>query len=174
MTVEPIEAPAGMMVQWAPFPTILLDLVRAYRYKPGWSFTLHDITRDQAPTPPDVHWSKGAPLAGGLTFTITTHHQNAYPPHEVRPTNHHFVVPAATFNRDSWQRWILQRCLDVDLHEAAEWGAYDYPDTADERPFAPTHGPGDDPYRVVQYATDLQRRTAFTGKVNEPRFDQPV
>jgi hypothetical protein len=35
-----------------------------------------------------------------------------------------------------------------------------------ERPFAPTHGPGDDPYVIHDYASDTQRRTAFTGKVN--------
>ncbi len=35
-----------------------------------------------------------------------------------------------------------------------------------DRPFAPTHGPGDDPYVIHEYGSDLQRRTAFTGRVN--------
>jgi hypothetical protein len=33
------------------------------------------------------------------------------------------------------------------------------------RPFAPTHGPGDDPYVVHEYADETQRRTRFTGEL---------
>lgn len=161
MTIKPIEAPEGMMVQWAPFPDVLAELVEALVYKPGWSFQLYDTTRDREPTEDGVPWWKGEPLAGGLTFVVTTRHANAYRD-EPRPTDHLFPVPAATFNCAAWDRWIHDRLLDVDLHEAGEWhqdGAF--------RPFAPTHGPGDNPYVIVQYATDEQRRTSFTGDLNQ-------
>jgi hypothetical protein len=163
------------------------------RYREGWSFELKDIERDHA----DVH--SGA--AGGLTFIgITGDYGGLY---------FYFPVPAATFNRASWLRWLFDRILDVERHEAMEHFAIEETDdsydlyepcvecghratrhdgrdnscndcTLDEghrhrfapsnvkritvRPFAPTHGPGDDPYVVHDYADDLQRRTAFTGK----------
>lgn len=164
MTIERIEAPDGMMVQWAPYPMVLAELVGNLDYKPDWSFKLIDTVRDRLPADP---WWTGEPLAGGLTFIVTTHHVNAYHPEQLRPVNHLFPVPAATFNRDSWQRWILDRLLDVDMHEACEWTVVFDGEGEPVRPFAPTHGPGDNPYRVVQYATDEQRRTAFTGTVKE-------
>jgi hypothetical protein len=33
------------------------------------------------------------------------------------------------------------------------------------KPFAPNHGPGYDPYRLVEYEDELARRTLFTGEV---------
>ena len=33
------------------------------------------------------------------------------------------------------------------------------------RPYAPCHGPGDDPYIIHEYAIDQQRRTNFRGTV---------
>jgi hypothetical protein len=165
------------MVQWAPYPEVLEELVERLRYKPGWSFELVDHIRDREPTPEGTPWWHGTPVAGGLTFIVTTKHVDAYHPGTLRPVNHLFPVPAATYNRESWQRWLLNRLLDVDMHEACEWMVFAAPanDTLsraagiqvlEERPFAPTHGPGDDPYRVVQYATDEARRTLFTGEVN--------
>jgi hypothetical protein len=35
------------------------------------------------------------------------------------------------------------------------------------RPYAPSHGPGNDPYMIREYGTDLDRRTKFTGEVDD-------
>jgi hypothetical protein len=169
---EPVN-PEGMR-QYAPFPDDLADLVKALRFKPGWRFTLADIERDPAT-------SHGA-AAGGLTFTVLTSGYDAYHPErgEGYRVYHHFPVPAATFNRASWQRWLLDCLLRVELHETCEFFALEvrccdrWPDNhapgclgpfQPTRPFAPTHGPGDDPYVVHEYADETQRRTRFTGEL---------
>jgi hypothetical protein len=188
--------PEGMR-QYAPFPADLADLVDRLRFKPGWRFTLADIVRDPATT-------HGA-AAGGLTFTVLTSGYDAYHPErgEGYRVYHHFPVPAATFNRASWLRWLLDCLLRVELHETCEFFALvtDHAEPEDrcvlcghqasrhdgrdstcheescashrfradpprvERPFAPTHGPGDDPYVIHEYASETQRRTRFTGEV---------
>lgn len=152
---------AGSMRQYGPYPVALHDLVRTVAYRPGWLFALQDIERDPAGT----HGHS----AGGLTLTITIscpdsfnvttceHCGGAVPNFHVR---HLFPVPAATFNADSWRRWLFERVLDVEKHEAMELFKL-----GGERAFAPTHGPGCDPYVVHEYATDEQRRTTFRGEL---------
>jgi hypothetical protein len=89
--------------------------------------------------------------------------------------HHYHPVPAATFNRQSWERWLFDRLMDTVRHEAAEWFRFtppivpdddDAPSEAARRPFAPLHGPGDDPYILHEYATAEQRRTSFRGEKN--------
>lgn len=166
--IKRIEAPEGVMVQWAPFPEELAQLVKTFKYKPGWRFRLVDAVRDRDPNEdkPDEWWS-GPPLAGGLTLIITSLTYNSYrdydngmPPDYA--VQHFKIVPAATFNRAAWKRWLLDMCLEVEQHEAAE-----FVDLDGSRPFAPTHGPGDNPYTIKETATDLQRRTSFKGTVKE-------
>jgi hypothetical protein len=162
------------MRQYAPFPTVLADLVAKLRYRPGWHFELEDIERDHA----GVH--QGA--AGGLTFIgITGDYEgpggtfrgamDAYHPDRPRPVYFYFPVPAATYDERSWRRWLFDRILDVETHEAMEhfrliWTGKDNQDFM-ERPYSPSHGPGNDPYMIRETGTELDRRTAFTGKVND-------
>ena len=77
-------------------------------------------------------------------------------------------VPPAAFDTRSWQRWLFDQLLLVEQHEAMEFFAiHDSPGGEHAvRPFAPSHGPGNSPYTVLEYATDLDRRTKFTGEVN--------
>lgn len=35
-----------------------------------------------------------------------------------------------------------------------------------ERPYAPNHGPGHDPYTIRETSTDEERRTSFRGTLN--------
>lgn len=154
--------------QAAPYPHELESLVARLRYRPGWTFSLADIVRD----PADSHGGE----ARGLTFTVLTKGYDSYHPErgEGYRVYHHFPVPAATYNRASWQRWLLDCLLRVELHEACEFFVLDACTCRStehrddcvwaERPYAPTHGPGDDPYVVHEYATDVQRRTRFTGE----------
>jgi hypothetical protein len=82
--------------------------------------------------------------------------------------NHYFAVPAATYNLASWQRWLFDRLGDVDTHERMEdFAVADSPGSEHvTRPLAPNHGPGHDPYRVCELATDEDRRTSFRGDLN--------
>lgn len=138
--------------QYAPYPNDLELLVRALSYRPGWTFRLENMVRD----PADSH---GAP-AGGLTLVIFADVHDTYHPELRRPVNHYFIVPAATYDRGSWRRWLLDRVLEVERHEACEWFAVD-----GERPFAPNHGPGRDPYTIFEYSNDENRRTSFKGEL---------
>jgi hypothetical protein len=144
----------SQMVQYAPHPEELANLVANCSYRPGWRITLKSIERDSANT----HWES----AGGLTLVITTVGFDTYNPDrgETYRVNHYFIVPAATFNRRSWQRWLFDCFCKVELHEAMEFFQI-----GDTRPFAPTHGPGDDPYVVHEIATDEQVRTNFRGEL---------
>lgn len=148
-----------MMMQSAPFPDELADIVAGWSYRPGWTFRLAHIVREHV-DPEDDH---SAPLSEGLTLDITTSGFNSYhvdegPNYRV---HHYMIVPAATYNRESWRRWVLEQCLLVERHEAMEFA-----EVHGVKPWAPTHGPGDDPYIVRELATDEQRATSFRGTLN--------
>jgi hypothetical protein len=140
--------------QYGPYPQALADLVGRLAYRPGWAFTLRDMERD----PADTH---GA-AAGGLTLVVLAGVHDAYEPGRRRPVNHYFPVPAATYNEASWLRWLLDCVLLVEQHEACEWFRLGEGE-GDVRPFAPTHGPGENPYSIKELATDEARRTSFRG-----------
>lgn len=150
------------MTQYAPWPDELEDAVGALVYEPDWAFSLWDIPRDY----PNGDHSL-PPIAGGLTFVIRVPCHDSYHPGRFRPVMHYHPVPAATFNRAAWERWLFDRLLDTVRHEAAEWFRFEHEDENQDlcarRPFAPTHGPGDDPYVLHEYATDEQRRTSYLG-----------
>lgn len=180
-------APSVRNVQDAPFPTILLDLVDRLQLEPGWSARLVEKTRDT-----------GSPDQGhGLTLSITTVSFDTYHPERGREYRvmHDFSVPPATYNEQSWTRWLFDRYVDVLRHEGMEFFALnercnchagdrfhertmaapgedfdhdeDCPSLAQPyRPYAPNHGPGNDPYVVREETTDIDRRTQFTGNVD--------
>lgn len=144
------------MTQTAPFPVELKELVDACEYRPGWLVLLRDEVRD----PSDTH----AGETRGLTLSIITETINSYPPHQPMRVRHLFAVPAATYNRESWQRWLFDRFLDVERHECMEFFT-----VAGEKPYAPNHGPGWDPYLITAVqTTDVDRRTSFRGEVKPP------
>jgi hypothetical protein len=149
------------MQQYAPYPTELDDLVGKCAYRPGWTVALKDIERD----PADTHGDS----AGGLTLVITTCGYDSYHPDsgEHYRVHHYTAVPAATFNRASWQRWLFDQFLRVEQHECMEFFAIE-----DNHPYAATHGPGDDPYVVHEVATETQRATSFRGLKNLPKSPQ--
>jgi hypothetical protein len=147
------------MTQSAPYPVELAYLVARWRYRPGWHAWLEDRLRDGA----DTHGAEGR----GLTLCVLADVQDSYHPEVRRPVVHYRIVPAATFNRDSWRRWVRDQMIDIETHEAMEWLRFAEDDGTEVRPFAPMHGPGDDPYSLVEYATDVQRRTSFRGVVKD-------
>lgn len=136
------------MRQVAPEPEALYELVEKLRYKPGWSFSLVDKDRGQG--------------SEGLTLQIYVSPVNAY--HHEEPINvvHYMIVPAAAFDRRSWQRWLLDQILLVEQHEACEFFQI-----GDEHLYGPSHGPGNDPYLIREVGTELDQRTSFRGVVKE-------
>lgn len=135
------------MRQEAPYPTALAELVFALRYKPGWTFTLNDVTRGQGSL--------------GLTLIINVRTPDSYHPEQHITVQHFMPVPPAAYDERSWRRWLFEQLLLVETHEACEFFRLD-----GDRPYAPSHGPGNDPYLIREVGTDVDRRTSFRGQVN--------
>lgn len=74
--------------------------------------------------------------------------------------NHYFPVPTTTWNEKSWRRWIFECCRKVEDHELGEWFL-----VGGERPFAPLHAPGCDPYTIREVSTEEEARTDQHGNV---------
>lgn len=141
------------MTQTAPYPDSLAGLVGRLQYRPGWRFSLEDVDRDEV---------DGLVVGKGLTFVVRTHGINSYRPSDTVPyaVLHYFIVPAATYDERAWRRWLFDRIVDVEVHEAMEFFRIDK-----HRPFAPNHGPGRSPYTVHERGTEEDAHTRFTGDV---------
>jgi hypothetical protein len=121
------------------------------RYKPGWQFRLESghtsSTGGGCPSRlPAVSASTG------MAFT--------YPPQPVFLVvcvetldsssgarifiEHRFLAPPEEYPIPA-RRWLLDRILDVERHEAMEFFAI-----GDQRPFYPDHGPAADLYRITE------------------------
>lgn len=139
-----------MTSQTAPYPVALDELVARLEYRKWWTFRLENLDRGQGSI--------------GLTLIIRTHGADSYDSNnEDYRVNHYFPVPPAAYNERSWQRWLLDQVLLVERHECMEFFKID-----GVRPYAPHHGPGNDPYTVFERGTDIEARTMYTGQVNEP------
>ncbi len=137
-----------LMRQEAPFPQALAKLVDAVVYKPGWTFRLYDLDRGQGSV--------------GLTLVITVQTADSYHPERTIRVQHYMTVPPAAFDARSWRRWLFDQVLLVERHEACEFFQLD-----GDRPYAPSHGPGNDPYLIREVATDEDRRTSFRGEIKD-------
>lgn len=146
---EPVDM--SPMRQEAPYPEALRKLVCDLAYKPGWDFGLSsDMDRGQG--------------SAGLTLIIDITTSNSYHPEQVIRVRHLMPVPPAAYDARSWQRWLLDQFLLVERHEACEFFTI-----GGEKPYAPSHGPGNDPYLVREVGTDTDRRTSFRGDVADPK-----
>lgn len=137
------------MRQEAPYPHVLANLVNrlSFRFTQGWGVWLSVLERD--------------PASSGLTLIVQRCGPDTNHPGKIIRVNHYFPVPPATYDERSWRRWLFDRLGDVDTHERMEDFIID-----GERPYAPAHGPGNSPYTVFEYATDLDRRTQYDGTVS--------
>lgn len=133
------------MKQVAPDPTILKNLVKKLSYKKGWSFWLNeDLDRGQG--------------SEGLTLVIHLSVPNSYQPDQTFNVVHYMIVPPAAYNERSWCRWLLDQILLVERHEACEFFQID-----GHRPYAPNHGPGNDPYTIFDQGFKEDAQTDFRG-----------
>jgi len=140
------------MTQIAPYPQALASLVDRLTYRPGWRFWLGHQDRDQD--------AEGEIVGAGLTLDIITLGYNTYKPSEGETyrVHHYFIVPAATYDERAWTRWIFDQIVLVETHEAMEFFKI-----GKRRPFAPNHGPGRNPYSVLERGTEKDAATMFTG-----------
>ncbi len=135
------------MKQIAPDPVILFELVEGLDYKDGWVFTIKDIDRGQGSV--------------GLTLLIDITTTDSYHPDEKRRVHHYMLVPPAAFDMRSWRRWLFDQVLLVEQHEACEFFKIE-----GVRPYAPSHGPGNDPYMIRELGDQLDVKTSYRGTVN--------
>lgn len=138
--------------QQAPYPHALVELVARVRYKPGWQFWIGDIDRGQGST--------------GLTLIITIAGPDSYDPASTIRVNHYLPVPPAAYDERSWRRWLFEQILLVERHECCEFFQLATADGGTQRPFAPSHGPGNDPYLVRELGTREDQRMSFRGELN--------
>jgi len=133
--------------QIAPDPLALVSLVERCTFKPGWKIRLRDMDRGQGSI--------------GMTLSILVTGPNSYDPEKDITVNHMFIVPAAAYDERAWRRRLFDRCVDVELHEAMEFFKID-----GERPYAPNHGDGRDPYTVHERGTEDDAYMLTSGDKN--------
>jgi hypothetical protein len=121
---------------------VLRALVACVTCKPGWEFSLDDDDE-------------------GFRLKIFTPVEDSRGGH-LRGVYHFFPIPATTWNEKSWRRWIFECCQGVENHELGEWFL-----VGGERPFAPLHGPGHNPYVVREVSTEEEARTNQRGVVEK-------
>lgn len=147
--------------QQFPDPVPLRELLRHLRYRDDWHFSLVD------------HLDRGQG-SFGMTLVIHIRTPDSYDPEHHVGVNHYFPVPPAAYDHRSWRRWLFDRIGDVETHERCEFfrlvseGDFVMRDGTRnseyvERPYAPSHGPGNDPYVVREVGTVEDQRTTFRG-----------
>jgi len=125
---------------------VLRDLVVKVHCKPSWLFRL--VEEEEA-----------------LRLVITVTGPDVTDPDNDISIRHYFPVPQASYNEKTWRRWLFEQCRNVENHELGEWFNIDA-----ERPFAPLHGPGEDPYTVHEFRDDVDRRTVQDGSIREASY----
>lgn len=128
-------------------PAELMDLVNRCQYRSGWDLWL------------DSDYDRGQGCRG-TTLVIQCTVPDTYNQDTTIMVRHLFPIPVAAYNRESWQRWLFDQILLVERHEAMEMFRIN-----GDRPYAPNHGPGWDPYLITSVVTDTDRRTSFRGEV---------
>jgi hypothetical protein len=122
-------------------PPGLRELVESITYKPGWKFWLATFIEDDE--------------TRGVAFYVVSDTENSLDPAKRIRVRHEFLVPPASYNRNTWAAWLRDRVADVESHECNEFFKLD-----GVREFAPHHGNGEDPYRtwhVGDFATAKKR-----------------
>lgn len=110
-------------------PPGLRNLIENLTYKPNWETFMGLFIEDS-----EVRcWA----------FYVVSDTENSMNPGRRIRVKHEFLIPPASWNRDTWAAWLFDRIRDVETHEAGEFFRIN-----GVREFAPHHGNGEDPYRV--------------------------
>lgn len=140
-----------VMVQTAPWPYDLEEAVEALAYFKGWRIWLQEMERGQD--------------CGGLTLNIVPDHPDSYHPEKHANTVFIYPVPAASFNRESWEEWLWARLSETEDHERAEVFRFLQPDGTERRPFKPAHPDGWDPGVVRTVVSESVVNTPNAGRL---------
>lgn len=119
---------------------VLGEVVKRVTCKPGWTFGLDE--------------------ALGMRLVIVVEGPDARREGGIIRVAHSFPVPVATYNRATWRRWVFDCCVKVEMHELGEWFL-----DGGERPYAPPHGPGEDPYTFHEFRPAVDARTNQQGEI---------
>lgn len=141
-------------MQKFPDPVELREAVAELRYLPGWRIVLgkDDEVRGQD--------------CSGLTLSIYPNKPDSYHPESHARTRFLYPVPAAAFNRESWEEWLWARIEETEGHERAEWFRFG---EEERRPFKPAHADGWDPGVVRSVVSETVTNTPNAGRfVNVP------
>jgi hypothetical protein len=139
--------------QTFPYPYELAAAVEELRYsEPSWKIELVDMERGQD--------------CKGLTLLIYPDKPDSYHPERHVNTQFLYPVPAAAFNRESWEEWLWARIEDTENHERAENFKF-VTDTPGEyqRPFKPAHPDGWDPSVVRTVVSETVVNTPNAGRL---------
>lgn len=127
---------------------LLAKIVRETRCKPNWTFMLVEENDD--------------PLVLRLVIQINAF--DNYNPDKPLSVRHYHPVPITTYNEATWRRWIFDQCIRTMNHELGECLRFGNDEV---RPFAPMHGPGEDPYTVHEFRPEKDFLTTQNGKLRE-------
>ncbi len=120
-------------------PEHLREIVRSITYKPRWQFYIAGFMEDNQ-------------LKGWALYIISDS-VDSYDHTKPMRVRHEFLIPPASYNRQTWIGWVFDRIRQVEDHEAGEFFMVD-----GVREFAPHHGNGEDPYRIYQLGTESQAK----------------
>lgn len=127
------------MAQWT--FDILRKVVSEAKCKPGWVFYI-------------------AEEEGALRLVIQIAGVDNYDHSKPFTVNHFHPVPQTTWHEGAWRRWVRDQCMRTMTHEIGE--ALNF---AGVRPFAPMHGPGEDPYTVHEIRPERDALTTQDGSL---------
>ena len=139
----------------------LQQVTAGLRYKRGWEFWLACGHTQGALVPPSQSLAQaGGVLTSGSAWPVllapvflhiaVTSPDSGDLSGDPRSALfiHSFAVPVpGKYGPAAWDRWVLDRILDVERHEAMEFFRVN-----GERPFFPRHGGGREMYRVLRPA----------------------
>lgn len=95
---------------------------------------------------------------GALRLVIRIKGHDNYNPDKPFTVCHYHPVPITTYNEQSWRRWVFEQCRRTMNHEIGEALNFD-----GVRPFAPMHGPGEDPYTTHEIRSEDDALTTQDG-----------
>jgi hypothetical protein len=94
-------------------------------------------------------------------LNIFTWNEDTFNKGYMRYTRHEFIVPVATYNKDTWVRWVFE-CIDsIERHETCENFLVN-----GKRIYSPHHGNGENPY-YMWYASYPEKKKIAPGHEND-------
>lgn len=141
------------MIQTAPWPVDLEQAVAELRMTglyTGWVVWLSEKDRGQG--------------CSGLTLGIVPNAPDSYHPESHARTTFLYPVPAAAYNRESWEEWIWAMIGETESHERSEAFVFEE-DGKQRRPFKPAHPDGWNPGVVRTVVSDTVTNTPNAGRL---------